>query len=84
MTSGLVWDEWSVAHGSSANDIDNLWFDCDDQISCVLDRPWWKEPGQLFTYNGGGTVILTEILKNATGMNIAEFSNHVPVRTPWY
>jgi CubicO group peptidase (beta-lactamase class C family) len=74
MTSGLAWDEWSVAHGSSANDIDMLWFDCEETISCVLERPWWKEPGELFTYNGGGMVILTEIIKNATNMNIDEFS----------
>lgn len=74
MTSGLAWDEWSVAHGSSANDIDALWFDCKETISCVLERPWWKEPGQLFTYNGGGMAILGEILKNATDMNIDEFS----------
>ena len=74
MTAGLAWDEWSVAHGSSANDIDMLWFDCKETINCVLDRPWWKEPGQLFTYNGGGMAILTEIIKNATHMNIDEFS----------
>ena len=74
MTSGLAWDEWSVAHGSSANDIDALWFDCKETISCVLERPWWQEPGQLFTYNGGGMAILGEIIKNATNMNIDEFS----------
>ena len=74
MTSGLAWDEWSAAHGSSANDIDMLWFDCEDPITCVLERPWWKEPGQLFTYNGGGMVILSEIIKNASNMNIDEFS----------
>ena len=74
MTLGLAWDKWSVAHGSSANDIDSLWFDCEDTMKCVLDRPWWKEPGQLFTYNGGGMVILSEIIKNATNMNIDEFS----------
>jgi len=74
MTSGLAWDEWSVAHGSSANDIDALWFDCKETISCVLERPWWKEPGQLFTYNGGGMAILGEVIKNATNMNIDEFS----------
>ena len=74
MTSGLAWDEWSVAHGSSANDIDKLWFDCEETISCVLEKSWWKEPGQLFTYNGGGMAILTEIIKNATHMNIDEFS----------
>ncbi|MFC2138462.1 serine hydrolase domain-containing protein [Bacteroidota bacterium] len=74
MTSGLAWDEWSVAHGSAANDIDALWFDCEETITCILDRPWWQEPSKLFTYNGGGTIILTEILKNATNMTIDEFS----------
>jgi CubicO group peptidase (beta-lactamase class C family) len=74
MTSGLAWDEWSVAHGSSANDIDSLWFDCEETITCVLERPWWQEPGKLFTYNGGGMAILSEIIKNATQMNIDEFS----------
>jgi len=74
MTMGLAWDEWSAAHGSSANSIDSLWFDCEETITCVLERPWWREPGQLFTYNGGGMAILGEILKNSSGMNIEEFS----------
>ena len=74
MTSGLAWDEWSSSHGTSANDIDSLWFDCKETISCVLNRPWWKEPGQLFTYNGGGTIILGEIIKNASNMSTYEFA----------
>jgi len=74
MSSGLAWDEWSALHGSSANDIDMLYFDCQDPVSCVLDRPWWAVPGEKFTYNGGGMVILGEILKNATNMNIDDFS----------
>lgn len=74
MSSGLAWDEWSVAHGTAANDIDKLWLDCEDQITCVLEKTWWAEPGKLFTYNGGGMVILGEILKNATGMNVDDFS----------
>jgi len=74
MTSGLAWNEWGASHGTSANDIDMLYFDCDDPITCVLERPWWAEPGKKFTYNGGGMVILGEILKNATDMNIDEFS----------
>ncbi len=74
MTSGLEWNEWSAAHGSSANDIDMLYFDCKDPVACVLENPWWAVPGQKFTYNGGGTVILGEILKNATNLNIDEFS----------
>ncbi len=74
MTSGLAWNEWGTPHGTSANDIDMLYLDCDDPITCVLERPWWAEPGKKFTYNGGGMVILGEILKNATNMNIDEFS----------
>ncbi len=74
MTCGLAWDEWSVAHGSAANDIDMLYLDCEDPVSCVLERPWWAVPGEYFTYNGGGMVILAEIIHNATGMDIDEFS----------
>lgn len=74
MTSGLAWDEWSASHGTAANDIDALWFTCKETISCVLDRPWWQEPGELFTYNGGGMAILGEIIKNSSGMTIDEFS----------
>ena len=74
MTSGLAWDEWSAPHGTAANDIDRLYFECPDPITCVLEKPWWREPGQLFTYNGGGIIILGEIIKNASGLNIDEFS----------
>lgn len=74
MTSGLAWDEWSASHGTAANDIDRLYFECEDPVACVLEKPWWAEPGQKFTYNGGGMVILAEILKNASNLNIHEFS----------
>ena len=74
MTSGLAWDEWSASHGTAANDIDRLYFECKDPIVCVLEKPWWAVPGQKFTYNGGGMIILAEILKNASNLNIYEFS----------
>ena len=74
MTSGLAWDEWNAAHGGQlTNDYDHLYV-VDDQISTVLERPWWATPGEFFTYNGGGIIILGEILKNATGMNMDEFA----------
>ncbi len=74
MTCGLAWDEWSSSHGAnSSNDMDKLYF-VDDQISNVLDRPWWAAPGDFFTYNGGGIDILGEIMKNATGMDMEEFA----------
>jgi len=74
MTSGLAWNEWGAAHGTAANDIDRLYFVCSsDPIKCVLERDLVHPPGEVFTYNGGGIVILGEILKNASGMDIAAF-----------
>jgi hypothetical protein len=36
MTSGLDWNEWNAAHGTSANDIDRLYFECsDDPLVCL-------------------------------------------------
>lgn len=75
MTSGLQWNEWNAPHGTAANDIDRLYFECaDDPVACVLERPLVSEPGQSFTYNGGGIITLGEILRNATGMSIVEFA----------
>ncbi|MBC8320142.1 MAG: serine hydrolase [Bacteroidetes bacterium] len=74
MTSGLKWDEWK-SHGTSANDIDRIYFECsDDPVKCVLEKELLNTPGEKFTYNGGGTIILGEILKHATKMNIGDFS----------
>jgi CubicO group peptidase (beta-lactamase class C family) len=75
MTSGLAWNEWGAPHGTAANDIDRIYFECpNDPIKCVLEREWHSIPGEKFTYNGGGMIILGEILRNATNMNIDEFS----------
>jgi CubicO group peptidase (beta-lactamase class C family) len=75
MTSGLQWNEWNAPHGTAANDIDRLYFECSaDPLYCVLERPLVSTPGESFTYNGGGIIALGEILKNATGMDIIGFS----------
>ena len=74
MTSGLDWNEWGD-HDPSSNDIDKIYFYCqNDPISCVLEKPLKYSPGEKFTYNGGGMIILGEILKAATNMNIEDFS----------
>lgn len=74
MTSGLKWNEWG-AHDPSTNDIDRLYSYCQsDPVSCVLEKPLANNPSEKFTYNGGGMIILGEILRNATNMNIEDFS----------
>ncbi len=75
MTSGLKWDEWNAPPNSGENDIAALWFySSDDPITSILKRPLTDTPGTRFTYSGGNMIILSEIIKNASGMNLGDFS----------
>ncbi|WP_321344746.1 serine hydrolase [uncultured Draconibacterium sp.] len=74
MTSGFLWDEWGVALSSTQNDAIGIYFSEKDPVEFVLERPLIAVPGTHFTYSGGDMQILEKILKNATGMNIDEFS----------
>jgi CubicO group peptidase (beta-lactamase class C family) len=74
MTSGLEWKEWGTSYTDLENDILKLWVECNDQVSCVLEKPFVAEPGTEFVYSGGGMVLLGEIIKNATNMDIEAFS----------
>lgn len=74
MTSGLDWKEWSAPYSSKDNPIIGIWFSDKDPITYILERSLINEPGTSFTYYGGNQIVLGEILKNATRMNIDEFS----------
>jgi len=74
MTSGLQWDEWSAPLSSVENDIIGVWFSEKDPVTYILERPMVSEPGTGFTYSGSSMILLGEIIKNATKMDIAEFS----------
>ena len=74
MTAGLAWDEWGTSYSDEGNDVIALWLDCHDPIACILEKPLVSEPGTEFTYSGGNMVLLGEIIKNATGMDIEAFS----------
>jgi CubicO group peptidase (beta-lactamase class C family) len=74
MNSGLRWEEWGVSLGSINNDQIGIWFWEDGPMNYVLSRGFVAEPGKQFNYSGGDIQILVEILKNATGMTLDEFS----------
>lgn len=74
MTSGLRWEEWGRSLGSVENDQIGIWFWEGGPMNYVLGRELVAIPGTRFNYSGGDIQILVEILKNATGMNIDEFS----------
>jgi CubicO group peptidase (beta-lactamase class C family) len=74
MTSSLKWEEWNISLSSIDNDQIAIWFYEDGPINYALEKPLVAEPGTRFNYSGGDIQILTEILKNATGMKLDEFS----------
>jgi len=75
MTSGLEWVEWGPSYADPKNnDLVRLWFDCEDPVACILEKPLISEPGTEFTYNSGISILLGAIIKNATGKDIEAFS----------
>ncbi|KAA3612206.1 MAG: class C beta-lactamase-related serine hydrolase [Calditrichaeota bacterium] len=69
MAAGLEWNELAIPYSNSANDW-NLMTASDDYIKYTLEKPIVVEPGTRFNYNSGCTVILGEILYQATGRHI--------------
>lgn len=74
MSAGLAWDEWGTSYANENNDVINLWVDCEDPIACILAKPLVSQPGTAFTYSGGNIILLGEIIRNATGLDIEAFS----------
>ncbi len=74
MTSGLEWKEWGASLSSESNDIVGIWFQDKDPITYILEKPLITNPGTTFKYSGGNTIILGEIIKNASNMKLDKFS----------
>jgi len=74
MTSGLKWYEWGASLSSETNDIVGIWFQDKDPITFILEKPLINNPGTTFNYSGGNTIILGEIIKNASNMKLDKFS----------
>jgi CubicO group peptidase (beta-lactamase class C family) len=65
MSSGLEWNETVTSYGSLSNDETHLyWHWAPSRL--VLGRPLVAPPGTRFNYNGGGTVVLADLLVRAT------------------
>ncbi len=75
MSPGLEWDEWSSPLRSPENDILGIWYNHpDDPVRGILQRPVIHKPGSFFRYSGGNMIVLGEIIRNASGLDISEFS----------
>jgi CubicO group peptidase (beta-lactamase class C family) len=74
MTSGLAWNEMELPYSDTNNDLIQL-FIVSDPIGYILAKPIVSEPGTEWYYNGGGTNILGEVIREATGLRIDDFAD---------
>jgi CubicO group peptidase (beta-lactamase class C family) len=73
MTSGLEWNEMALSYGNTRNDLVQL-FLVSDPIDYILAKPVADEPGTEWYYNGGGTNLLGEVIRETTGLRMDDFA----------
>jgi CubicO group peptidase (beta-lactamase class C family) len=71
MNSGLDWPEWGIW-----NYFFQPMIESPDWVDFVLARPMAVDPGSVFSYNTGGSQVLSAIVGRVTGMPAAEFARH--------
>ena len=74
MTPGYEWNEWAYPYEDERN-ICTLTWTSPDPIQYILDLPMIAEPGEVWGYNSGATILLGEIIKKATGMDLIAFAS---------
>jgi CubicO group peptidase (beta-lactamase class C family) len=73
MTAGIEWDESSIPYTDPKNSCAAM-ERSDDWVRFVLERPMIEKPGDVFEYNSGATVLLAQILLQATGKHADEYA----------
>ncbi|WP_342804967.1 serine hydrolase [Alteromonas sp. M12] len=68
MRSGIAWDDEN-GFGSETDSTYAL-ENSEDWIQFILDQPMYAEPGTVFQYNDGVSVLLGKILHEATGQRV--------------
>ena len=72
MSSGMQWDE-NRAWADPRNDEPHLSNEA-DPVSYILSKPIAKPPGTVWTYNGGGTDLLGNIIERVSGKPLEVFA----------
>lgn len=73
MASGLTWNEQDVFYDQARNDIVQLHV-VPDPIAYILAKDLAHPPMTAWYYNGGGTVLLGDILRRTSGKRLDEFA----------
>lgn len=72
--SGLSWNETIKGFFDPANNINQM-KSSDDWVAFVLSQPLEALPGQRYSFNTAGGVLIAKVIENATGQSYEEFLN---------
>lgn len=73
MSSGLSWDEWTYPYSDSRNDALKTLMS-PDFVRYILERPVVAPPGEKFAYSTGSSIVLGEIIRQASGLSADKFA----------
>jgi len=72
MTTGITWDESTIPYTDPNNSCAGM-ENSSDWIQFVLNQTMSAEPGQVYVYNSGATMLLAYILEQTTGMEVEDY-----------
>ena len=73
MTSGLEWDAEGFINGGDPKNDTSLMEGSDDWVQYAIDKPMVAEPGKVWNYNDGATVMLAYIFQKEAGQDIDDY-----------
>jgi CubicO group peptidase (beta-lactamase class C family) len=77
MSSGLDWDEIYEDGDIAASEVATMVLSQPDQLADAAARPPENEPGTVWSYSSGDTMLLSSVLEQATGMPVHEYAQQV-------
>ena len=73
MSDGMDWHEVDLPYTHPDNSLGQMW-KTDDVIQHVLDQPMLRDPGEAWNYNSGTSILLGDIIEQATGESVLVFA----------
>jgi CubicO group peptidase (beta-lactamase class C family) len=73
MTAGLEWDAEGFINGGDPQNDTSLMEASDDWVQYAIDKPMVAEPGKVWNYNDGATVLLAYIFQKETSQDIDDY-----------
>jgi len=74
MSPGLKWDESYEPADMNTSDVINMVVRESDQLAFAASRPAATEPGTTFVYSSGTSMLLSGVIRQATGMEARDYA----------